>query len=244
MIQNKSIIITGASSGIGAAAAKKLHQHGANLVLAARRKERLSQLQAELTGEGKVFVFEADVTSLENMQELAAFTLKTYGKIDVLFNNAGVMPLSYMKNKKIAEWYQMIDVNIKGVLNGFAAVSDHMLERNEGHVITTSSDAAHKVFPGSAVYSGTKHAVHAIMQGLKMEMAHTNIRFTAISPGAVATELTDSITDQDILDNMKEGMPFSPLDSENIADAVYYAVSQPLSVDVNEIVVRPNHQGS
>ncbi|MFB4165892.1 SDR family oxidoreductase [Alteribacillus sp. JSM 102045] len=244
MLHEKTVIITGASSGIGEAAAQRLAKEGANVVLAARRLDMLNKLNSQLNEyQGKVLIRQTDVTSLEQMNQLATETINEFGKIDIMFNNAGVMPLSYMKNIKVNEWNNMIDVNIKGVLNGFAAVSPHMLERNEGHIITTSSDAAHKVFAGSAVYSATKHAVAAIMKGLKLEMAHTNLRFTSISPGAVATELTNSITDEEFLHDMEEqGMPFAPMKSENIADAVYYAITQPQNVDVNEILIRPVHQ--
>ncbi|SDH44268.1 SDR family oxidoreductase [Alteribacillus bidgolensis] len=246
MTLDKTVIITGASSGIGEAAARKLTQEGANVVLAARSLNKLKQLQSELNNnKGEVIIHQTDVTSLDEMKQLAAYTIESFGKIDVMFNNAGLMPLSYMKNTKVDEWNRMIDVNIKGVLNGFAAVCDHMLARNQGHIITTSSDAAHKVFVGSAVYSATKHAVSAIMKGLKLEMARTDLRFTAISPGAVATDLTNTITDENILKSMnEEGMPFEPLKSEDVAEAVYYVVTQPENVDINEIVVRPVHQDS
>ncbi|ASK64252.1 oxidoreductase [Virgibacillus phasianinus] len=241
----KTIIITGASSGIGEATAARFANEGANVVLAARRMDRLEELKNRIDGgAGSVAIKKTDVTSREQVQELAEFTIKEFGQIDVLFNNAGLMPLSLMKNTKVDEWDKMVDVNIKGVLNGLAAVLPHMLERNSGHILTTSSVAGHEINPGSAVYSGTKFAVRIIMEGLGKEVAESNVRTTSISPGAVQTELTETITDEEILFNMKKrGGSMTPLNSDDIAEAVFYAVNQPENVDVNEIIVRPANQG-
>ncbi|MBP1949763.1 NADP-dependent 3-hydroxy acid dehydrogenase YdfG [Virgibacillus litoralis] len=241
----KTIVITGASSGIGEATAEKFANEGANVVLAARREERLEEIKSKISSEkGSIAIKKTDVTSREQMQELADFAIKEYGQIDVLFNNAGLMPLSFMKNLKIDEWDRMVDVNIKGVLYGIAAVLPHMLEKNAGHILTTSSVAGHEVFPSSAVYSGTKFAVRIMMEGLAKEVAQSNIRTTSISPGAVQTELTDTITDEEVLSNFKKSAgSMKLLNSEDIAEAVYYAVNQPENVDVNEVIVRPNNQG-
>ncbi|WP_085522941.1 SDR family oxidoreductase [Tuberibacillus sp. Marseille-P3662] len=240
----KTIVITGASSGIGEATAERFVQEGANVVLAARRQDRLEEIQNRLDShEGRVTIKPTDVTSQEDVQNLIQYAINEFGQVDVLFNNAGLMPLSFMKNTKVDEWERMVDVNVKGVLYGIAAVLPHMLERNEGHILTTSSVAGHEVMPTGAVYCGTKFAARVIMEGLGKEVANSNVRTTSISPGIVATELTDTITDEEALAGMKKGGDITPLQSKDIAEAVFYAVNQPEYVDVNEIIVRPNHQG-
>lgn len=242
-LNNKVIIITGASSGIGRSTAKKLAQEGAKVVLAARREERLAELAEEIRSIGGSAVYKVtDVTSRKNVEELASFTLETYGQIDVLFNNAGIMPLSYMKNARVEEWDQMIDVNIKGVLHGVGAVLPHMLERNSGHIITTSSVAGHGIFPSGTVYCATKFAARVIMEGLAKELVKTQIRTTTISPGVVDTELPDLIVDAEVRP-IFENPDLPSIKSEDIANAVYYALSQPPSVAVNEIIIRPTNQG-
>ncbi|MCA1062107.1 SDR family oxidoreductase [Rossellomorea sp. AcN35-11] len=243
MSHKKVAIITGASSGIGQATAKELAAKDVIVMLAARREERLKELKSEIeqTG-GTAYYHVTDVTNVEEMEELARKTIEVAGQIDVLINNAGLMPLSFMNKRKIKEWDRMVDVNIKGVLYGISAVLPYMEKQNSGHIINVSSVAGHKVMPGSAVYSGTKYAVRAITEGLRVEMnASHNIRTTIISPGAVATELTETITDEDILSAFKD-REMKPLDSENIAKAISYAVEQPDHVDVNEIIVRPTQQ--
>lgn len=239
--KEKVVVITGASSGIGQATARLLAEKGMRLVLAARREDRLQELQQQIEKAGGTASYKVtDVTSREQMKELATFTLSTYGQIDALVNNAGLMPLSLLNKLKIDEWDQMVDVNIKGVLYGIAAVLPHMEERQQGHIINVASVAGHEVSQGSAVYSGTKFAVRAISEGLRKETSDKNIRTTIISPGAVATELTNTITDKDIIErfsNRKES--FSPLASIDIANAIAYALEQPDHVAVNEILVRP-----
>ncbi|HET7521738.1 MAG TPA: SDR family oxidoreductase [Bacillales bacterium] len=242
-VEGKVVVLTGASSGIGEGTAKELAARGAKLVLAARREERLQNLQKEIEGAGGEARYRVtDVTSREQMEALAQFALDTYGKIDVLVNNAGLMPLSFMNKLKVDEWDRMVDVNIKGVLYGIAAVLPHMREKGKGHIINVSSVAGHEVNLGGAVYSGTKFAVRAISEGLrKEESPRNNIRTTIISPGAVATELTETITDEDIKSLFaKRGI--EPMQSEDIARAIRYAIEQPESVSVNEVVVRPTSQ--
>ena len=242
-LNNKVIIITGASSGIGRSTAKKLAQEGAKVVLAARREERLVELAEEIRSIGGSAVYKVtDVTSRKNVEELVSFTLETYGQIDVLFNNAGIMPLSYMKNGRVEEWDQMIDVNIKGVLHGVGAILPHMLERNSGHIITTSSVAGHGIFPSGTVYCATKFAARVIMEGLAKELVKTQIRTTTISPGVVDTELPDLIADAEVRP-IFENPDLPSIKSEDIANAVYFALSQPPSVAVNEIIIRPTNQG-
>jgi NADP-dependent 3-hydroxy acid dehydrogenase YdfG len=242
-IKGKVIVITGASSGIGEATARKFAREGAKVVLAARRGERLEELKGAIEkGGGEAAVKVTDVTSRQDMEDLARFTLETFGGIDIMFNNAGLMPLSYMDKLKVDEWDRMVDVNIKGVLYGIAAVLPHMQERNSGHIITTASVAAHGVFPSGTVYCGTKHAVRIFMEGLSKELVKTDIKTTSISPGVVETELASFITDADVKPRFED--PDIPsLTSEDIANAVFYAATQPPGVAVNEVIVRPLHQG-
>lgn len=244
-MENKVAIITGASSGIGEATAKELARGGIKVMLAARREERLVQLKKEIEAAGGQAEYRVtDVSSRADMESLAQAALDAYGKIDILINNAGIMPLSFMRNRKVDEWDRMIDVNIKGVLYGIAAVYPHMEERNEGHIINVSSVAGHEVLPSGAVYCGTKFAIRAITEGLRKELRpDQNIRTTIISPGAVATELFQTVTDPDVFSLMSqfsEGL--TPLKGEDIAAAIRYAIEQPASVSVNEIVIRPTSQ--
>ncbi|MCP3032407.1 SDR family oxidoreductase [Halobacillus sp. A1] len=243
-VENKVVILTGASSGIGEETAKELTKYGAKLVLAARREERLKDLQEKLIDEGGDAVYKVtDVTSSEEMDELAKYAHDTYGKIDVIVNNAGLMPLSLLHKRKYDEWDTMIDVNIKGVLYGIGAVLPYMQERKQGHVINISSVAGHSVAPGSAVYSGTKFAVRAITEGLRQEESpNSNIRATIISPGAVSTELTESITDEDVKSGI-EDVYKEAIDADSIARTIRFAVEEPSEVAINEILVRPTNQG-
>lgn len=188
-ITGKAVVITGASSGMGAAAARHLAGKGAAVVLGARRTDRIDALVAEITeAGGKAIAVATDVTKRDDLQRLVAAAVETYGRIDVLINNAGVMPLSPLERVKVDEWDQMIDVNLKGVLYGVAAALPHMIAQKSGHIINVSSVAGHKLFGGSAVYSATKFAVRALSEGLRQEMAPHNIRTTIISPGAVKTD--------------------------------------------------------
>ncbi len=243
-IEGKTALITGASSGIGWATAKELANGGAKIMLTARREERLKELKKELENDGAAVEYKvADVVKREEIQSVADTMIEKFGQIDILFNNAGLMPLSFMKNLHVDEWDRMVDVNVKGLLYAIAAVLPDMTKRGAGHIINVSSIAGHMVFPGSAVYSGTKFAVRAISEGLRKELTgSSNIRTTIISPGAVATELTDTITDKEILAWFKD-MELQPIDSEAIARATAYAVQQPDDVDVNEIIIRPTSQG-
>jgi NADP-dependent 3-hydroxy acid dehydrogenase YdfG len=241
-IQDKVVIITGASSGIGEATAKELASKGAKLVLAARREDRLKKLQEEIQNNGGQAIYKVtDVSSHEQMEELAEYTLTEFGKIDVMVNNAGVMPLSPVYKKKINEWDSMIDINIKGVLYGIAAVLPSMRERKEGHIINVSSIAGQLVFLASAVYSGTKFAVRAITEGLRKEEAPNNIRTTIISPGTISTELLESISDVELKSAIVEDSKIG-IEPASIARAVAFAIEQPSDVAINEMVVRPTIQ--
>lgn len=241
MAENKVVIITGASSGIGEATAKLLAKNGAKLVLAARREDRLKALKEEIEQLGGQAVYQVtDVTKTEQLEQLAKLAQETYGSVDVLVNNAGLMPLSQLHKNKQDEWDTMVDVNIKGVLYGIGAVLPYMRKQKAGHIINISSVAGHEVMPSSAVYSGTKFAVRAITEGLrKEESVDNNIRATIISPGAVDTELKDHITDEDI----KQGIGnMQAIDADAIARAINYAVSEPDDVSINEILIRPTAQ--
>ena len=244
MTTEKTAIITGASSGIGQATAKELAARGYHVLLAARREERLEELKKEIEAAGGKADYQVtDVTSADDMKALAAAAIEKYGKIDVLVNNAGLMPLSFMNKLKVDEWDRMVDVNIKGVLYGIAAVLPIMENQKSGHILNVSSVAGHTISKGSAVYSGTKFAVRAISEGLRQEIDPSHeIRVTIVSPGAVATELTNTITDDDVLNAFKEGSQMELLNAQDIANAIAYAVEQPAHVDVNEILIRPRQQ--
>ncbi|MFZ0370395.1 MAG: SDR family oxidoreductase [Halobacillus sp.] len=242
-LKNKVAIITGASSGIGKAIAHHLADTGANVVLAARRSERLQELANEITESYNVEakVVETDVTKKEDVEQLVKETKDQFGSVDILVNNAGVMLLSFLKNDHVDEWEQMVDVNIKGVLFGIHASLPVMLEQDAGHIINVSSVAGHEVFPSSTVYSATKYAVRALSMGMEKELSRSGVRVTNISPGAVDTELTDHITDGEVLDMFKDSS-MDPLEANDIARAVAYAATQPSNVNVNEVIVRPMHK--
>jgi len=240
-IKDKVVIVTGASSGIGEATALDLAQHGAKVMCAARREERLAALVNKIRDAGGEAQYRVvDVTDREAVKKLIDNTLAALGPIDVLFNNAGLMPLGPLKNRHLDEWERMIDVNIKGVLWGIAAVLPHMLERGQGHIINNASVAGHNVWPFYSVYSATKAAVRTISEGLRQETGD-KVRVTIISPGITATELTDHITDQDVLSKMTGRFDYV-IQSEDIARAVRYAIAQPVHVDVSEMIVRATGQ--
>ena len=244
-IKGKTIIITGASSGIGEATAKKLSQEGANVVLSARREDRLNSLKDEIVKNGGMaLVVPADVTNKEDFKKVVSSTLEEFGSIDGIINNAGLMPLSYVKNLHTDEWDKMIDVNIKGVTNGVSAVLPTMMEQKSGNIINISSSAAHKYYPGGAVYCATKAAVKMFTEGLRAELApHYGINVTSIDPGFVSTELTDTITDDEIKNDMEPMFKeLTPLQAEDIAEAIYYSLSQPKRANINDVYIMPTEQ--
>lgn len=241
-IAGKVVVITGASSGLGAATARALAARGARLALGARRADRLQTLAAELTAGGaQVLVRATDVTDRAQVQALVDAAVEAYGRLDVIVNNAGLMPHSPLERLKVDDWDRMIDVNLKGVLYGIAAALPQMKAQKSGHVINVSSVAGHKVRPGSAVYAATKHAVRVISEGLRQEVKPYNIRSTIISPGAVQSELPDSITEPDIAENVRRIYEIA-VPAETFANMVLFAMSQPDEVDVNEILFRPTRQ--
>jgi NADP-dependent 3-hydroxy acid dehydrogenase YdfG len=231
---NKTILITGASSGIGEATVRELATTGARLFIGARRGERLQALAAELGV--NVAWRELDVTDATDFAAFADAAEQKFGRIDVLINNAGVMPLSPLAALKTDEWTRMIDVNIHGVLNGIAAVLPRFVAQHGGHVVNVASVGAHFVLPTAAVYCATKYAVWAITEGLRQE--HDDIRATIISPGVTATELGDDISDPQIAAALKDWRQKS-LTPDAIARAIRYTLEQPEGVDINEVIVRP-----
>ena len=237
----KVVIITGASSGLGEATARRLAKNGAKLMLAARREDRLKELVSDIEKEGGTAKYQVtDVTDRPSVEALAKATKQAYDRIDVLVNNAGLMPLSPLAATKVEEWETMVDVNIKGVLYNIAAVMPIMLQQESGHIINISSVAGHKVFPGGTVYCATKFAVKAISEGIRLE-SDGKIRSTNISPGAVDTELTDTITHDETAKNVNELYGVA-IDADAIARAITYAIEQPEDVDVNEMIIRPTKQ--
>jgi NADP-dependent 3-hydroxy acid dehydrogenase YdfG len=242
-IEGKVVVITGASSGLGEATARYLSARGATVVLGARRVERLQELANELTAAGgKAVAMETDVTKPDQVQRLVDAAVKNYGRIDVIINNAGLMPQSRLELRKIDEWDRMIDVNIKGVLYGIAAALPYMQKQKSGHIINVSSVAGHKVRPGGVVYSATKTAVRVLSEGLRQEVKPYNIRTTVISPGAVDTELPNTISDPDLAKGIREFYASTAIPPDSFARAVEFAMSQPEDVDINEILYRPTRQ--
>lgn len=242
-IKNKVVVITGASSGIGAATAKTLAKQGAKVVLGARREDRLNELVAEITqAGGQAVAKKTDVTDHQQVQALADLAVTKFGQLDVMFNNAGLMPLSELHLLKIDEWDRMIDVNIKGVLYGIAAALPIMRQQGSGQIIATDSVAGHFVHPNTAVYAGTKFAVRTIMEGLRQEEGKNHIRSMIISPGAVETELYSTITDEKVRANTYHNERSYGLSDMDVANAVAYAIDQPDNVSINEILLRPTEQ--
>lgn len=240
-LSDKVVVIMGASSGMGAATSRLLAQDGATLVLAARRLDRLQAIKEEFH-EANIAVFQADVTDYDQVKHVVDETVKRFGRIDVIDNNAGIMPGSPLVAGKRDEWQRMIDINIEGVLNGIAAALPYMVAQKSGHVITTASVGAHTVFPNYAVYSGTKYAVRAIMDGLRMEQAQNNIKTTIVSPGSTETELIKYDTPEAAKQAHEAAAAFGALQPEQIAQSVEFAIGTKANMSVSEILVRPTKQ--
>ena len=242
-IEDKVVVITGASSGLGEATAQLLSTEGATVVLGARRQDRINTLAETLMrAGGKALAVTMDVTDRAQVKRLVDAAVRTFGRVDVMINNAGLMPQAPLELLKVDEWDRMIDVNIKGVLYGIAAALPHMKAQKSGHFVNVSSVAGHKVGPGFAVYAATKYAVRALSEGLRQEVKPYNIRTTVISPGAVATELPDSVTDPAAAERIKKFYAEVAIPAGSFARAVAYAMSQPDEVDINEILFRPTKQ--
>ena len=242
-IVGKIVVITGASSGLGEATARLLSAEGATVVLGARRADRIQKLAQELIARGgQALAVVTDVTDRYQVKQLVDTTVQNYGRVDVMISNAGLMPHSPLERLKIDEWERMIDVNIKGVLYGIAAALPHMQRQKAGHFINVSSVAGHKVTPAGAVYAATKHAVRALSEGLRQEVKPYNIRTTIVSPGAVATELPNTITEADVSAGIKQFYADYAIPADSFARVVAFAISQPDDVDINEILFRPTRQ--
>ena len=244
MIKDKVILITGASSGIGFSTALALSRAGATIVAGARRLDRLENLKKVVEEQnGKILVNQLDVTNKEGCTQFTNSAINEYGRVDVLINNAGLMPLSFIKNLKIDEWDRMVDVNVKGVLYTTASVIPHMLANKSGHIVNISSIAGRIVFPAGSVYCATKHAVTAFSEGLRQELSQrSNIRVTCIEPGVVDTELNNTITDSSLQGFIETVKKMQPLQAQDISNAILYAIDSPNHVNVNEIMIRPVQQ--
>jgi NADP-dependent 3-hydroxy acid dehydrogenase YdfG len=244
MIKDKVALVTGASSGIGYATALALSRAGSKVAAGARRTDRLEALRQEIEKAGsEVIVKKLDVTKKADCDAFVEAAVAKWGSVDILVNNAGLMPLSFFKKLKVAEWDQMIDVNIKGVIYCTAAVIPHMLAKKSGHIINMSSMAGRVVFPSGAVYCATKHAVTAFSEGLRQEFStRSNIRVTCIEPGEVETELHNTITDESLAKYVESRKQMMSLKAEDIANAILFAVESPAHMNVNEILVRPTTQ--
>ena len=239
-LSDRVVVITGASSGIGEATARHLAAQGARVVLGARRKDRLETLVTELQSKsGVAEALVTDVTRREDVEALVALATERFGRLDVIVNNAGVMPLSLLDMLKVDEWERMIDVNIKGVMYGIAAALPVMTRQKTGHVINVSSIGAYEVSPTAAIYCATKFAVNALSEGLRQEQP--NLRVTIIAPGVTESELAESISDENAREQMREYRRQS-IPASAIAQAIAYAISQPPGVAVNELIVRPGGQ--
>jgi NADP-dependent 3-hydroxy acid dehydrogenase YdfG len=243
MLENKVAIVTGASSGIGYSTSLALSKAGARVAVGARRTDRLQELEAQIIKNKNNKGEQIFVRNKSDCDSFVDAVVKKWGKVDILINNAGLMPLSFFKNGKVEEWERMIDVNIKGVLYCTSAVIPYMLDEKSGHIVNISSIAGRIVFAGGSVYCATKHAITAFSEGLRKELSPKyNIRVTCIEPGGVSTELPESITDESMKKFIQAFKNMEILQSEDIANAILYAIETPNHVNVNEILIRPTSQ--
>lgn len=240
-ISNKVVVITGASSGLGAETARHLVRAGAKVILGARRLDRLEALAGELGLENSA-VLKTDVSRKDDVQALVDRAVETHGRVDVILNNAGIMPLGALEMLQVDQWNQMIDVNIKGVLHGIAAALPHMKAQMSGQIINVSSVAGHRVGPTGVVYAATKHAVRVISEGLRQEVKPYNIRSTILSPGMIDTELPNSVLVPEMKNAVSSFYEAYAIPADSFARCVLFAMSQPENVDINEILFRPTKQ--
>ena len=241
MLRDKVVIVTGASSGIGYATALALSKSGAKVAAGARRVDKLESLKNEVQENGgEILIKNLDVTKKVECDSFINLVTKTWDRIDILINNAGIMPLSFFKNLKISEWEEMIDVNLKGVLFCTAAVIPYMITKKTGHIVNISSVAGRIIFPAGSVYCATKHAVTAFSEGLRQELSQRyNIKVTCIEPGVVSTELPNTITDKSLEPFVESVKKMESLKAEDIANAILYSLESPHYVNINEILLRP-----
>jgi NADP-dependent 3-hydroxy acid dehydrogenase YdfG len=240
-VTGKVVAITGGSSGLGAETARHLVRAGAKVALGARRLDRLEALALELGGDSCT-VFRLDVTDREQAKAFVDHAVETFGRIDVMINNAGIMPLAPLEMLRFEEWNQCVDVNLKGVLWGIAAALPHFKAQRSGQFINVASVAGHKVGIGSAVYSATKHSVRVISEGLRQEVKPYNIRTAVLSPGAVDTELPATVKAEGVSEGVAQFYQATAISAASFARCVLFAISQPDDVDVNEILFRPTQQ--
>jgi NADP-dependent 3-hydroxy acid dehydrogenase YdfG len=242
-IENKVVVITGASSGIGEATALLLAERGAKVVLGARGSDRLQALAARIAGAGGEAAYAStDVRRRDDLSNLVTLACERYGKLDVLVNNAGIMPVSPLDDLRVEDWEEMIDINIKGVMYGIAAALPVFRKQGFGHFVNTASTAGHKTVPNQSVYSGTKFAVRAISEGLRQE-AGDKLRVTIISPGFVRTNFAESVTNLEVKAQLAAFRDKFAMPPDAVARAIAFAIEQPANIDVNEIVIRPTAQG-
>jgi len=242
-IENKVVVITGASSGIGEATALLLAERGAKVVLGARGSDRLQALAARIAGaDGEAAYASTDVRRRDDLSNLVTLACERYGKLDVLVNNAGIMPVSPLDDLRVEDWEEMIDINIKGVMYGIAAALPVFRKQGFGHFVNTASTAGHKTIPNQSVYSGTKFAVRAISEGLRQE-AGDKLRVTIISPGFVRTNFAESVTNLEVKAQLAASRDKFAMPPDAVARAIAFAIEQPANIDVNEIVIRPTAQG-
>jgi NADP-dependent 3-hydroxy acid dehydrogenase YdfG len=244
MLRDKVVIVTGASSGIGYATALALSKAGAKVAAGARRVDKLESLKIEVQENGgEILIKNLDVTKKEDCDSFINLVTKTWNRIDILINNAGIMPLSFFKNLKISEWEEMIDVNLKGILFCTAAVIPYMITKKTGHIVNISSVAGRIIFPAGSVYCATKHAVTAFSEGLRQELSQRyNIKVTCIEPGVVSTELPNTITDKSLETFIESVKKMESLKAEDIANAIIYSLESPHYLNINEILLRPLSQ--
>ena len=244
MLRDKVVIVTGASSGIGYATALALSKSGAKVAAGARRVDKLESLKNEVQKNGgEILIKNLDVTKKVECDSFINLVTKTWNRIDILINNAGIMPLSFFKNLKISEWEEMIDVNLKGVLFCTAAVIPYMITNKTGHIVNISSVAGRIIFPAGSVYCATKHAVTAFSEGLRQELSQRyNIKVTCIEPGVVSTELPNTITDKSLESFVESVKKMESLKAEDIANAILYSLESPHYLNINEILLRPLSQ--
>jgi len=244
MLRDKVVIVTGASSGIGYATALALSKAGAKVAAGARRVDKLESLKNEVQENGgEILIKNLDVTKKEECDSFINLVTQTWNRIDILINNAGLMPLSFFKNLKISEWEEMIDVNLKGVLFCTAAVIPYMITKKTGHIVNISSVAGRIIFPAGSVYCATKHAITAFSEGLRQELSQRyNIKVTCIEPGVVSTELPNTITDKSLESFVESVKKMESLKAEDIANAIIYSIESPHYLNINEILLRPLSQ--
>jgi NADP-dependent 3-hydroxy acid dehydrogenase YdfG len=241
-LQDRVAVVTGASSGIGAAVASALNAEGTHVALAARREDSLIEVREGFSGNGRSIIVPTDVTDREQVRSLVARAEDQLGPVEILINCAGVMYYTLMKNLREEEWERTVEVNCKGAVNCIGAVLPGMLERGKGHIVTISSDAGRKVFPGLAVYSASKFFVEALSQGLRLETAGTGLKVTTVQPGNVATDLLSMSADEEALEAYGQSSGVRVLDPEDVAASVVHAIVQPEHVAVNEILVEPRDE--